>query len=177
MTPEVLEASRALNDLLDEDPNAVRVGDLVINEDTGEILEWADGITDQMEALVMRDMQAKQNIEGWERARMLLKLAIGRLLDQQGVRSFSTPYGKPTWMAGRRTESVDVEGVKHLMEEREVSQAEALAVFAHSTKALDPKKIREYLPDCEGVISVKEGKAYVQVNPPTQAAPVIERVS
>lgn len=167
------EASRALNDLLDETPDAVRCGDFVIDQNTGEILSCPDGAADRMEALVMRDLQARLNIDGWEQIRALMKKAIGRLLDEQGIRSFATPYGRPAWMPGRRTESVDTAAVLALMKEREMGDADQLQVFRNATKTLNPKRLRECLAECEELITVKEGQPYIMMNPPAEAPPEI----
>ena len=173
MRPDVEQASRKLADAIGE---AVYVIDgAVIDIETGEIIEGVSG--DQFEWLVLRDLQAKRNIEGWGQARATLKKAMTRLLNQAGQRSIATAYGVPIIMDPPPTETVDLAKLAEALDEIEMTPAAQASFYRQAAQAVRPEAVRAFLPEtvCDRVISAKPRESYVQVNPPRAAPPVPSR--
>jgi len=177
MRPDVQSASRAL---LDEMRGAVKIGDLLIDEETGEVLEWPEGVSgDKFEWLTLRAKQAQANIDGWKAVEAHLRRALGHMLGDQ--RSIKTAYGTPRW-ASRVDRIAKPERVPKVVQEFELSREGELAIWM-TAKELDPKRIDvlpEELVPAEAkrllVEDVPRGP-WVQIDPPRAAPPEIERVS
>jgi hypothetical protein len=156
---------------------AVKIGDLIIDEETGEILEMPEGAGEPLEWLTHRANEARAASKAWEGIGGMYKKAIGQLLIKAGVKSMRTQYGTPGWR-GRLTRTGRPERLPEVAKEHELSRDQQNAILGCAS-ALDAKK----LDALEGV--PKEAKAglvdesessWVQISPATPQPPEVERV-
>lgn len=115
---------------------AVRVEDLVIDADTGEILSERNVGIDEL-CLRLKDGQEQE--KNWKAHNGLLKAAIGKKLDDNNVRKALTPYGTAAWQT-RITKSAPVQGLKSLAERYGLTDVD-IETLAECVAQLDPKKL------------------------------------
>lgn len=176
---DVTAASKALLDEMAANA-LVKVGDIVVNEETGEIVEWPEGAGDRLEALVMRCRQAQENADGWKQAEAVLKRAIGRLLDEAGVKSLTTAYGTASWRS-RTDTRLPLRDFAEYAHKVELPRADVLAVVA-VLGALPVSKdteaaLKETLgSDVDWLVTRSPSAPWVQIDRPRTAPPRIERI-
>ena len=156
---------------------AVKVGDLVIDEETGEILETPEGIGDPLEWLTHKANEAQRAGKAWEAVFGMYKAALGVLLTKAGVKSIQTQYGAPGWRS-RKNRRVRVDRLPDVIKDYELTHAhvEALLLCAPGLTVKDVEALD--LPDGAKEKLIEDGlpTAYLQITPPTPMAPDIERV-
>ena len=171
------QASRELRDAL---RGAVKIGDLLVDEESGEILEWGDVSGDKFEHLTLQAIKAQANIAGWEQSLGILKRALGWMLSQADQRSIRTPYGTPRW-ASRIDRVAMPERVPLVVRDYELPR-EIEGLIWMTARALDPKKLTELeaigtLPEgiCKALIEDKPRGPWVQIDAPREQPPEIQR--
>lgn len=158
--------------------HALRIGDLVIDADSGEILSEENYALDQL-ALFLKDGQ--EQVKAWEAYVGAIKSAIGRKLDEAGVRQVVTPYGTATWRMQVR-KSAPTAALDELAHHLELPAAEHLAILecaeSLNVKRLESLRCAVSVRVDEIVDALIQEKAihYVQLMPLRKAAPVVERV-
>lgn len=177
MRPEVTTASAALAEMMGQ---AVKVGDLLIDESTGEVLEWGDVSGDRFEWLTLQAIRAQRSIDGWEQALGIIKRALGWMLSQADQRSIRTPYGTPRW-ASRVDRVAAPERVPKVIEAFELPREVEMLIWM-TAKSLDPKKLTELeangiLPEgiAKALIEDKPRGPWLQIDAPREQPPEIER--
>ena len=156
---------------------AVKVGDLVIDEETGEILETPEGIGDPLEWLTHKTNEAIRAGKAWEGIAGMYKKALGELLNKAGVKSMKTQYGAPGWRS-RPNRKVRVDRLPDVIKDYELTHAqiEALLLCAPGLRVNEVELLD--LPDGAKEKLIEDGlpTAYLQITPPTPMPPDIERV-
>lgn len=156
---------------------ATKIGDIIIDEETGEILQMPEGIGDPLEWFTHLANEANAASNAWKATAGMYRQAIGRLLDQAGVKSMKTQYGTPGWR-GRLNRKGRPERLPEVTEQYELSRDQQNAILGCAS-ALDAK----LLDALEGVpqeaksdlIEVSES-SWVQITPPRPAPPDVEKV-
>jgi hypothetical protein len=171
---------QAARDLRDTLRGAVKIGDLLVDEESGEVLEWGAVSGDKFEWLTLQAVRAQQNIKGWEQTEGIIKRALGWMLTKADQRSIKTPYGTPRW-ASRLDRVASPERVPLVVEQLELGR-EIEGLLWMTAKALDPKKITELeengvLPEgtARALIEDKPRGPWVQIDSPREQPPEIER--
>lgn len=113
---------------------AVRVNELLIDEDTGEILSETDIGIDVL-ALQLKDGQ--ENEKAWAQHNTLLKKAIGKKLDDANVKAAETPWGIACWRVQNRR-SAKAESIDAV---RDDLHRDEVAALYQCARDLDPKKL------------------------------------
>lgn len=160
------------------------VDDLVIDEDTGEVLEWPQELRDlpgKAEYLAMRLEQAEDAYKVWRQYAGYLKQALGRLLDDAGVDSLRTAYGTVRWVAAV-TRTGRVERLPQVERDYELSREQVGMILA-CAKSLDADlleglKQSPQFAGCEDAIAalIEERTArYVRRYPARRLPPEIRR--
>lgn len=164
---------------------AIRLNELLIDPDTGEILSETDIGIDVL-ALQLKD--ATEQKKAWEQAEALLKLAIGKKLDDANVKAVETPYGVACWRVQNRR-SAKADRFRELCEEYRVDCEWERRVLATTATTLDPKKLDGHLaafinpmsPEDEALRNAIEEAieektvSFVLLTPLRKAAPKLER--
>lgn len=156
---------------------AIKIDDLVIDEETGEILETPEGIGDPLEWLTHRANEANAASNAWKAASGMYKKAIGELLNQAGVKSMRTQHGTPGWR-GRLTRTGRPERLPEVAKEHELSRAQENAILA-CAKTLDAKLLDdlENVPKEATRALIDESEtSWVQITPSKPTPPEIEKV-
>ncbi len=160
----------------DHEPNAVKVDDLIIDEDTGEILEMPKGVSGELvEFLTFREGELARGESAYKQARFLIKLAIKRELEKLDLKSLQTQHGRPV-IRSRTTRKGVVERIHHVVVEYELGSEQVIDIFACAS-ALDPKKLESSLPPevAEALIEEKTSE-WLQVSPVLKEPPVVEKI-
>lgn len=169
------------NDTADHQVNAVRVEDLIIDEDTGQILEMPDGVTgDLVEFLTYREVELARGESAYKQARFLVKLALKRELEKLDLKSLQTQHGRPV-IRTRTTRKGLVERAAEVIDRYELSHEQSDAIFDTAT-SFDAKKL-DFLADTgvfpreaiEALIEETHSE-WLQVSPILKEPPVVERV-
>ena len=160
--------------------DAIRIDDLIIDEETGEILQLPVGIGDPLEWLTFRAADAGAAEKAWKAAAGMYKKAIGELLNQAGVRSMQTQHGTPGWR-GRTTRTGRPDRLPKIAEEYELTRRQKNAILACASE-LDAKRLDELLRkdliprEVRDALIDESGSSWVQISPAKPAPPEIERV-
>ncbi len=173
--------------VFDQPQAAVRLNDVLIDPDTGEILSEHDiGI----DTLAMQLKDATEQKRAWEQTEQLLKLAIGRKLDAANAKAAETPYGVATWRVQVRR-SAGAARFREMAAEYGLDDECARDIISAAASALDPKLLDSFtnasLLEGEDDLPAKQVRsaiaatieektvAYVLLQPLRKAAPRIER--
>lgn len=169
---------------------AIRVGEFLIDQETGEIYSHRDvGIDD----LVQQLKDAQEQEKAWEQTKQILKRAIGKKLDDANVGAAETPYGVVRWQTQLRR-SAKADRFCEMAAEYGVSESvKQRTVFAAAT-SLDPKMLDSEVAALERFgqsetsediqlrraidATIEENPvSFVLLQPLRKAAPRLERVT
>jgi hypothetical protein len=168
--------------------DAIKIGDVIIDEETGEILAMPEGLGDPLEWLTHKAKEANEASKAWAAQKGMYHAAIGRLLAEAGVKAMKTSHGTPMHMT-RTDRRASGDAVHRAIAEHELSPMQQRAIFlcaaSYNVKELealrtgDGDNVRAVtVPDevIDGMIETSVS-AWVQVRPPTPNPPPAERVS
>ena len=164
----------------DHEPRAVKVDDLIIDEDTGEVLELPENAGDLVEFLTYREVELARGESAYKQARFLVKLALKRELEKLDVKSLQTQYGRPT-IRSRTTRKAGIEQLYKVMVQYELSKEQVEQIIAcaatFSPGGLDFLADNEIIPReaIEALIEETHSE-WLQVNPILKTPPVVEKV-
>lgn len=155
---------------------AVRLNELLIDPESGEILDERDIGIDVL-ALQLKD--AQEQTKSWEQAVALLKLAIGKKLDDANVKASETPFGVACWRVQNRR-SAKAESIAAIAKQFGLDDDQQAALYA-CARDLDPKKLdglRGWNADLESAVDAlieEKTVSYVLLQPLRKQAPKLER--
>ncbi len=168
---------------IDHQPNAIRVNDLIIDEDTGEVLELPENAGDLVEFLTYREVELARGESAYKQARFLVKLALKRELEKLDLKSLQTQYGRPV-IRSRTTRKGKVERLGDVERDHELTRGQVIQILFCAT-ALDPKKLDELAASPEWgrdfglaieALIEENTSEWLQVNPVLKTPPVVEKV-
>ena len=169
-----------MGDSVDHEPRAVRVNDLIIDEDTGEVLEMPENAGDLVEFLTYREVELARGESAYKQARFLVKLALKRELEKLDLKSLQTQYGRPV-IRSRTTRKGKVERFLKVVEDFELTGGQQDSI-RFTASAYDPKRLdylaeRGYVPReaIEALIEETHSE-WLQVSPILKTPPVVEKV-
>ncbi len=165
---------------LSEPAEVVKIGDLLIDLATGEVLEWPPGLRgDRIEYLIQQLVEAQRAVRLWQDAVNAYKVALGRCLTDAGLISMHTSAGVATWRT-RTLRRGRPERVEEVAARYELNREQVANIWACAS-ALDAKKLaalaevgvipREAVDDLVDVTVSR----FVVVTPARPAPPTIER--
>lgn len=166
---------------LDHEPRAVKVEDLIIDEDTGEVLELPENAGDKAEFLTYRLVTLQEAERAYKQAIVLLKLALKRELEKLDLKSLQTQYGRPV-IRSRTTRKGKVERVAQVAADFELSEAQWVNVYTtasgFSAKALEGLATAGAVPReaIEALIEETHSE-WLQVSPILKTPPVVEKIT
>ncbi len=167
--------------MTDHEPRAVKVDDLIIDEESGAILEMPDGVTgDMVEFLTYREVELARGESAYKQARFLVKLALKRELEKLDLKSLQTQYGRPV-IRSRTTRKGTVERLRKLLVDFELSSVQIMDTL-YCASSLDAKQLDVLAEDgivpreaIEALIE-EQTSEWLQVSPVLEEPPVVERV-
>ncbi len=166
---------------IDHEPSAVKVDDLIIDEDTGEILEMPKGVSGELvEFLTFREGELARGESAYKQARFLIKLAIKRELEKLDLKSLQTQHGRPV-IRSRTTRKGKVERIDGVVERYELNRTQVALILdcASALHVIDLDKLAQMgtVPReaIEALIEEKTSE-WLQVSPVLKEPPVVERV-
>lgn len=166
-----------------DEQTATRVGDFLVDDDTGSILEWPmDWGPDRVDRLISEARYAAEQAARWNQVAGMYRKALGRMIDEAGVKSLASDSGVARGVAGRR--SARIAAIEQAVKRENLTDAEAEALILASVATLKVdallKAIDEHVAD-EGrrkrlrVDLIEQGEGYVRVEGARRAAPAIEQ--
>jgi hypothetical protein len=167
--------------------DAIKIGDVIIDEETGEILAMPEGLGDPLEWLTHKAKEANEASKAWAAQKGMYHAAIGRLLAEAGVKAMKTPHGTPMHMT-RTDRRASGDAVHRAIAEHELSPAQQRVIFlcaaSYNVKELEALITGDgvghgiTIPSevIDGMIETSVS-AWVQVRPLTPNPPPAERVS
>ena len=164
----------------DHEPRAVKVDDLIIDEDSGEVLELPEGAGDKVEFLTYRLVELQRDMKAYEQPVFLLKLALQRELEKLDLRSLQTQYGRPV-IRSRVNRKGKAERFVQVRTEYELSFGQANDILT-CTSGFYPDKLdalaEKGIVPREAIEALIEETTseWLQVNPVLKTPPVIEKV-
>ncbi len=170
-----------MDSAVDHEPKAVKVDDLIIDEDTGAILELPENAGDLTELLTYRLVTLQESERAYKQAIVLLKLALKRELERLDLRSLQTQYGRPS-IRSRTTRKGKVERLERVVDDFELSDAQVVAILSEAT-SLDAKRL-DILVDADFVprkaieaLIEETTSEWVQISPVLKEPPVVEPIN
>ena len=163
---------------LDHEPNAVKIDDLIIDEDTGEVLEMPKGVTGELvEFLTFREVELGRGESAYKQARFLVKLAIKRELEKLDLKSLQTQHGRPV-IRRRVTRKGQMDRLETVARNHELTR-EQMEFILWCASSLDAKRLEslDSVPReaIEALIEEKTSE-WLQVSPVLKEPPVVERI-
>lgn len=162
----------------ERDGGPIKIDDVVIDSETGEILEMPPGFSgDQLEWFVVRARQAREQEQTWKAAGGYFRKVIGGLLTQAGEKTIRTQHGIASWR-GRQNRKADPARLEGVAAEYELD-ADAVTSILSTAKTLDVKRLDELKaiidPEAIDALITEDPTEWVQVDAPRLAAPKIEK--
>ncbi len=165
---------------VDHEPRAVKVDDLIIDEDSGEVLEMPENAGDLVEFLTYREVELARGESAYKQARFLVKLALKRELEKLDLKSLQTQYGRPVIRSRTNRKGV-AERLPRVIQDFELSREQQERLM-YTASAFDAKRL-DYLVEhdvlpreaIEALIEETHSE-WLQVSPILKTPPVVEKV-
>lgn len=164
----------------DHEPRAVKVQDLIIDEDTGEVLELPENAGDKAEFLTYRLVTLQESERAYKQAIVLLKLALKRELEKLDLKSLQTQYGRPV-IRSRTTRKGIVARLPQVADDNELTREQKQLILCCATY-LDVTHLETIAADgqipreaAEALIEETHSE-WLQVSPILKEPPIVERV-
>jgi len=166
-------------------PNAVaiRVGEFVVDEETGELLDWPDGIgPDRIDALQSAHLLAREQEAQWKLAKQAMGRAVGAALGRLGLRRFDGDRYRSWVVADSEVAQVTERRVMEALDAEILSLDELERLRSMAVREYDPKTVSALVQS--GDLSERAAKfivtriaraGYTQTEPAKQLAPRVER--
>ncbi len=160
-----------------------KVGELIIDEDTGEVIEWPEGIADVPERLAFltqRMIECTRQEKLWKSYKGMLGSVAGALLAKQGIERYGSEYGYVSFRS-RTTETAYAEQLEDWAARHEIAGNVLVGLAAVSAKSLDPSRLRDSGTaagiDADAIEELIETKTstWVEAREGRRAAPEKER--
>jgi len=168
------------NDTVDHEVNAVRVDELIIDEDSGEVLELPEGAGDKVEFLTYRLVELQRDMKAYEQPVYLLKLALKRELEGLDLTSLQTQYGRAV-IRSRVNRKGKAERLVLVRSEHELSLEQVSAILycasGFTASELDGLVDANIIPHEVAEALIEETHSeWLQVSPVLKAPPAVEKV-
>lgn len=152
---------------------AVKVDGLIVDEETGEILE---GHLD-LDSLIARARSTHEQLKSWEHRYQIFKAMIQSKLEESGDDRYKCDYGT---VSKRSTESIDRNALPFMQQAAELTDDQMNAVLLSSIEKLNVARFREMahkvgvdVMDIERVIRRSQ---WVDVRGTVKEAPPIDEI-
>ncbi len=165
----------------DHEPRAVRVEDLIIDSDTGEVLDLPENAGDLVELLTYREVELARGESAYKQARFLVKLALKRELEKLDLKSLQTQYGRPV-IRSRTTRKGKMERLPNVSGQYELTNEQVVTILGcatslHATQ-LDALAASDYIPrEAIEALIEETTSEWLQVSPILKTPPVVEKVA
>jgi len=161
----------------DHEPRAMKVDDLIIDEESGEVLDLPENAGDLIEFLTYRLVTLQEAERAYKQAIVLLKLALKRELERLDLKSLQTQYGRPS-IRSRTTRKGKVERLPDAIRQFELSDIQvASLMFTATAFNVAMLETLEGIPReaIDALIEETVSEEWVQVAPILKEAPKVER--
>ena len=149
---------RVLLDELDREIEAqdqralIAIDDLVVDESTGEIVQWPEGVgagPNRLKFIIREHAAASQAIKDYEVTKSSLARAAGLILEESNVKSLATDIGKVTAVAGHEKTEAPATRVVDAVQAELLTDDEATSLLLAAAKELDTKAVEAWISRIE----------------------------
>ena len=165
---------------IDHQPRAVKVEDLIIDEDTGEVLEMPQNAGDKTEFLTYRLVTLQESERAYKQAIMLIKLALKKELESLDLKSLQTQYGRPV-IRSRPTRKGKMNRLPNVSGQYELTNEQVVTILGCAA-SLDATAL-DALVDIAGLpreaieaLIEETHSEWLQVSPILKEPPVVEKI-
>jgi cobalamin biosynthesis Mg chelatase CobN len=166
----------------------VKVDDLAIDEQTGEILEYPDGWTgDLIDYLAQREEYASQQSKEWKRSQDMLRFAIGKMLRERDIEAYTTRYGQSIKLRQTTRRSATFDRLQSLMNRKRLPATLCRSIAQQLAATFDVDGLKRLAANLEANGSTVHAQIireelieekvtrYIQVDPAKAEAPTMIR--
>ena len=155
-------------------------GGMVVDDATGEILEWPDGITDKLEYLAMQHRAAAEQEKGWEFQKGFWSRLLDRALAEVGTKKYAGSTVSVTAVAGSTTRKAPATAVVAAAAAELITADESIDLLLRAAKELDIGEVDAWIGEqAEArrkplrlvLIQLSDRKGYVTTRATLQVAP------
>lgn len=172
------KASSTPPEIADREPVGLKVGDLVVDEETGEILELPKNVGEPVAWMTHKLVEATAARKAWEQHEAIYKAVLGKLLDDANLTRMRTEYGT----AGRRSRlnrRVRIERLPVIKEVFELSDKQINLILT-CAKELDVNALEALPSDAVPTEVIKllideSASSWVQISPLSPMPPPVEQ--
>jgi hypothetical protein len=132
----------------EQDRALITIDDLVVDEATGEIVRWPDGVgagPNRLEFIIREHAAASQAIKDYEVAKSSLARAAGLILEESNVKSLATEIGKVTAVAGHEKTDAPATKIVDAVQAELLTDDEATSLLLEAAKELDAKAVEVWI--------------------------------
>tara|TARA_Y100000310_G_scaffold168390_1_gene168456 strand:+ start:1772 stop:2269 length:498 start_codon:yes stop_codon:yes gene_type:complete len=161
-----------------ERDSVIKVGGLIVDEDSGEIIDLPAGV-DSLEHLTMLAVEAKQQAKEWDVLDKLYRRVLLGLLDGSD-RDEATNINGQARVRSRKNRKVPAQNVRVAQTELELPSAQVDAIFS-CAKTLDPDLLEaraeagDFPEDALDFLIERSDSRWCEVKPLRLPAPEVER--
>lgn len=155
-------------------------GGMVVDEATGEILEWPEGVTDKLEYLAMQHRAAAEQEKGWEVQKGFWARLLDRALAEVGTKKYAGATVSVTAVAGSTTRKAPATAVASAAAAELITADEASSLLLRAAKDLDIGEVDAWIGEQDearrkplrlALIQLSARNGYVTTRATLKAAP------
>jgi hypothetical protein len=163
-----------------EHSTTVLVGETVLDEETGEILEWPAGVSDRLEYLATQHRNAAEQEKGWGVQKGFWSRLLDRALSEAGTKKHAGATFIATSVASTTLRSAPAEAVVDARAAELITDSEATDLLLRAAKVLDTDEVEQWIGEQDeprrkplrlALIKSSTRRGYVLTKPVLQAAP------
>ena len=157
---------------------AIVIDGLIIDEETGEILDLPDGAGEPIAYLTARALAAKSASDEWERVYNIMRHSLGKLLKDAGLERLATEYGTPGWRS-RKVDKAVLERLPEIVKAHELNAQQTALIFSCASTLnvgrLESLKMTGAMPpDAIEELIERGSTSWVQIDKPRPLPPRVE---
>lgn len=142
----------------------IRHEDLIADEDTGEVLQWPEGIgPDRMEYLMAQHREAAVQESLWEMRKSTLSRVMEAQLGELGARNYTGYHHKAVHYAGGTERKARAMRLREALQWGVINREQFDAILETCARDLDPGEIQDRV--AEGLINQEQADYLIDKTP------------
>lgn len=164
-----------------------KIDGVIIDELTGEVLEYPDGWQgDLIDHLIRAGVDAKYQARDWDRAHDMYRFALGKMLNLRGIERYASNRAGQVVLRHQTRRSATLATLDRLIASRKIRKLTGAAIIARCLESFNVEQLEALASSIEAS-SPKEARAireelietkitrFIQLDAPKRTAPRIYR--